>query len=610
MQHGEPYPPLADYGLIGDCHTAALVSSDGSIDWCCLPRFDHASCFGRLLDWERGGHFALQPTGEAESLREYLGDTLVLATTFRSGGGEARVIDCFVGPPANEQGDERRRLLRVVEGVRGASELAVHFAPRFDYGEIEPWIRNHGRGVHSATGGDDGLVLWSDAELEHDGDSASVRGLLEVRGGERAYVVSTFLRPEKIDEAELAPPTPAELDRELERTIEWWRDWAGNIRPEEEEAPGTVRSALVLKSLAYEPTGAMVAAPTTSLPESPEGTRTWDYRYSWIRDSALSARSLAQLGCESEADAFRRFIERSAAGSAKDLRIAYGVGGERRIGEQQLDHLEGWRGAGPVRAGNSASVQTQLDACGHLVDQSWRWHRRGHAPDDDYWRFLCDLVESAIERWQMPDSGMWEWRGEPKHFVHSKALCWAAADRGLRLAEECMRKAPERRWRKARDEIREAIENDGYDGDRGVFVQAFGSKELDAALLRLPTIGFVDYADERMVRTADAIREQLTVDGGLLRRYTAEDGLPGQEGAFVACSFWLAEVLARQGRHEEARKAFDAAISTANGLGLFSEEYDVDSGEMLGNFPQALTHLSHVEAALALAEYADVPAGV
>jgi GH15 family glucan-1,4-alpha-glucosidase len=595
-----PYPPLADYALIGDCRSAALVSRGGSIDWACLPRFDSGSTFGRLLDWERGGHCAFEPEGEVDAtFREYMGETLVLVTRFRSGGGEARLID-LIAIPGGDLEDERRHLLRIVEGESGSLDFRVRVEPRFDYGEIAPWIRHHAPGVFSAIGGDDGLVVRGDVELEPTSDRA-LEGRCSVRPGERRRLSLTFERPERIDAEAPQPADSSELDGELDRTVAWWREWAGNIRVEGPDAPGARRSALVLKALSYAPTGALAAAATTSLPESPDGERTWDYRFTWIRDSALSARSFARLGCEDEADAFRRFVERTAAGSAGDLRILYGVGGERRLPEVELGHLEGWRGARPVRIGNGASGQTQLDALGQLVDQSWRWHQRGHSPDDDYWRFILDLVDTAAERWRDPDAGIWEWRGEPKHFVHSKVLCWTAVDRGLRLAEECMRKAPERRWREARDEIREAIESEGYDEDRGVFVQAFGEKDLDSALLRLPTVEFVDWADERMVRTADAIRDELSL-GGLLRRYANDDGLEGKEGAFLACSFWLTEVYARQGRLDEAREVFDRTVATANGLGLFSEEYEPDTGEMLGNFPQALTHLSHIEAVIALTE--------
>jgi GH15 family glucan-1,4-alpha-glucosidase len=607
MAGGGRHPSIADYALIGDCNAAALVSRSGSIDWCCLPRFDSGSCFARLLDWDHGGFCAIVPDElDRPSFREYVDDTLVLGTTFRAAGGEGRVLDCFVMREVTGRSEDRE-ILRVVEGKRGAFEFTVRVAPRFDYGEVEPWLSGRGRGVFTAIGGDDGLVVTSDAGLEMVDDGALVAHC-QVRPGDRVRLSIAFRRPEQIDGRDLEPLDPEEADRRLERTLEWWREWAGGVRLGGPDAPGAARSAIVLKALTYAPTGAIAAAPTTSLPEAPGGSRNWDYRFAWIRDSALAVRSLAELGYEREADAFRRFFERSAAGSARDLQILYGVGGERRLSELELSHLEGYQGARPVRAGNDASGQLQLDAYGQLVDQSWRWHQRGNSPDDDYWRFLLELVEAAVERWREPDNGLWEWRGDPKHFVHSKVLCWAAVDRGLKLAEECMRKAPEARWRRAREEIREAVESEGYDERRGVFVQAFGERQMDAALLRLPTVGFLDYADERMVRTVDAIREDLEEDG-LVWRYRGDDGLEGEEGAFLACSFWLVEVMARQGRQEEARSVFDRALSTANGLGLFSEEYDPDGRQMLGNFPQALTHLSHIEAALALVEGSRFRAG-
>jgi GH15 family glucan-1,4-alpha-glucosidase len=312
---------------------------------------------------------------------------------------------------------------------------------------------------------------------------------------------------------------------------------------------------------------------------------------------------LAEVGCSEEADAFRRFIQRSSAGTAEDLQIVYGVRGARRIAEQEVPELEGWRGIGPVRVGNGAAGQFQLDAYGELVNLAWRWHRRGHSPDDDLWRFLVTLVDQAAARWREPDRGIWEWRPRAQHWVHSKALCWTALDRGLRLAQECMRSAPVTRWRKERSAVKRAIEREGYDPGRGVFVQWFGSTKVDASLLQLPVSGFVEWDDPRMVRTADAIRETLG-DRGLIRRHGNRDGQPGREGAFLACSFWLAECLARQARPAEAREVFDAAVTTANDLGLFSEEYDTRRAELMGNFPQALTHLSHVAAAKALGESA------
>ena len=578
-------PAIGDYGLIGDCHAAALVSRDGAIDWCCLPRFDSGSCFGRLLLPE-GGTCRVGVDGDSEpGGREYLEDTMVLATTLRAAGGEARLLDCLAID------EDRRLVLRVVEGVRGAVPLHIRIEPRFDYGEVEPWIRHHGIGLYSAIGGNDALLCSCDARLEP-AELAALEARVTVRAGDRIRLALSYHAPQEL-EHELEPPDPEELDRVLDRTIAFWRRWSRRVRYGGPDAEAARRSALVLKALTYAPTGALVAAPTTSLPETPDGQRTYDYRYAWIRDAVLAARSLARLGCEQEADDLRRFMERSCAGGADDLQVLFGVGGERRVTELEV---------GPIRVGNSAAGQLQLDAYGHLVEQSWRWYERGHTPDDDYWRFLVDLVDAAVDRWQEPDAGLWEWRGEPKHFTYSKAMCWVAAHRGLQLAERCMRKAPEARWRTARDEIRAAIEEHGC--RQGVFVQAFDEPELDAGVLRLPTLGFVDYGDERMVRTVDALRRELD-DGGLLRRYGNDDGQPGREGAFLACTFWLVECLAHQGRLDDARAAFDRATATANDLGLFGEEFDVEGGLILGNYPQALSHLAHIEAALALADAAN-----
>jgi GH15 family glucan-1,4-alpha-glucosidase len=363
-----------------------------------------------------------------------------------------------------------------------------------------------------------------------------------------------------------------------------------------------MRSAVVLKALTNAPTGAVVGAATTSVPEANRHRRNRDYRYSWIRDADITVRSLAELGFESEADGFRRFVERSAAGSAENLQIMYGVGGERHLLEMELSHLEGYRRSAPVRIGNAAATQVQLDVYGYLLDLAWQWHQRGSSPDDDYWRFLLTLVDAAAERWKDPDSGIWEMRGEPRHFVHSKAMCWVALERGLQLAEDCMRRAPAKRWRAARDEVRAAVEHEGWDNERGTFVQCFGSSDVDASLLLLPAFGFIAYDDEKMVSTTTTVWSDLDEGGGLLRRYRGDDGLPGEEGAFIACSFWLVSCLARQGRLEDARRVFDTAVATSNDVGLFSEEFDVRTGELLGNFPQGLSHMSHIAAAVALAE--------
>ncbi|HYV01626.1 MAG TPA: glycoside hydrolase family 15 protein, partial [Actinomycetota bacterium] len=398
------------------------------------------------------------------------------------------------------------------------------------------------------------------------------------------------------------PPDLAELDRRLDETVKWWRRWSSRARLGGPFGEAAVRSAMVLKALTNAPTGAMVAAPTTSLPEVIAGPQNWGYRYSWVRDSTIAARSLAELGREEEADGFRRFVERTSAGHAEDVQVVFGVGGERRLTEFTLDELEGYRGSRPVRIGNAAATQVQLDVYGHLLDLAWRWHARGHSPDDDYWRFLVGLAEDAAHRWREPDRGIWEERGKPRHFVHSKVMCWVALDRGIRMARESGRRAPAptRTWARARDEIRAAVEGQGYDVRRGIFVRWFGGRDVDAALLLLPMVGFVDYDDDRMVRTTDAVMEKLDA-GGLLRRYRASRTSPA-EGAFLACAFWLVECLARQGRVEQARDVFDQAIATGNDLGLFSEMYDLERGEMTGNFPQGLTHLSHIAAAVALTE--------
>jgi GH15 family glucan-1,4-alpha-glucosidase len=556
------YRPIADYALIADGHATALLSGDGSVDWCCLPRLDAGSCFGRLLDTERGGSFSITPEdADAVCSRAYVEDTLVVETTFHVGGAEARLLDCLV-MRGGDRTDEGRRLLRIVEGVRGEMELTLRFHPRFDYGQIAAWIRRQGAEGWSAIGGDDGLLLWAGCEVEPDADGHRLVGRVSTRPDERVRVALDFMRPEVLDDDPPKAPLPEELDSELEETIAEWRHWSERLNCVGPGANAVRRSALTLKALSDHPTGAIAAATTTSLPEALGAERNWDYRFSWIRDSSFAVRSLSELGCIDEADSFRRFIERSAAGHAADLQVFYGVGGERRLNEQVLDHLEGYEKSAPVRAGNDASGQLQLDAYGELVNLSWRWHRRGHSPDDDHWRFLLSLVDAAAERWSEPDCGLWEWRGEPEHFVHSKILCWAALDRGIRLADECMRRAPTRRWRQARDECREAIEKRGYDAERGIFVQSFGRDDLDAAALLLPTVEFVDWDDERMIRTADAIREELDAGDGLIYRYTRDDGMTGQEGAFVACSFWLAECLARQGRIEEARHVFDRSVAT------------------------------------------------
>jgi len=599
MTQDNPYPPISDYGYIADCHSAALVSKDGAIDWCCLPRIDSGTCFGRILDWEKGGYCRIRPIRDFRVSRRYLPKTLVLETVFKTDDGEARLLDCIT---MREHGEHHphRQILRIIEGVRGKVTFIVDVAPVFDYGEIKPWIRKR-RDYHLAIGGSSGLLISGDLPLEMKHRHHLVC-TWDSEKAKRKHLSILWRPPEDLDEDLVPAPDIRELDHRLSETIQWWEDWSGCTKSMGEYGDPSLRSAIILKGLSYAPTGAIAAAATTSLPEWIGGTRNWDYRFSWIRDSYFTIRSLAELGHVKEADGFRRFIERAAAGSAEEIQVFFGVGGERRLFEHQIDALEGYRSSRPVRIGNAAETQTQLDVYGELLGLAWIWHTQQQSPDDDYWEFLVHLVNCAAKYWTRPDQGIWEMRGAARHFVQSKAMCWSALDRGIRLAEDLNRNAPVDTWKKERDKIRIAIERRGYDPQRGVYIQAFDHPRMDAALLLLPTTGFVSYDDERMIRTTDAVRKDLEKEG-LLRRYASDhDGIEGPEGIFCACSFWLAECLARQGRRQEARRVFGRALACGNDLGIFSEEFDPKTGEMLGNIPQGLTHLSLIAAAVALAE--------
>lgn len=594
---GQRYPPIADYALIGDCHSAALVSRSGSIDWCCLPRFDSDSVFGRLLDWDKGGHLSVTPVGAYTVRREYLDRSLVLATTVASIAGEMRLLD-FFAMRSGGRTHPRRELVRLLEGIRGRMRLTVQVSPRFDFGEVKPWIFRRTDGAYAAVGSNKALLIFGNIDLQLDGEH-DLRASIEIGAGERRHLGLRFVAPEHVDEAPSPTYATAELDAHLEETQQWWRAWAEKLRTPAVHGAAVVRSAIVLKALSHAPTGAIVAAVTTSLPERIGGERNWDYRYSWLRDSIFTVHSLGTLGCAAEADGFRRFVQRSAAGNADELQVLYGVDGKRRQVEVDLNPLQGWRGSRPVRVGNAAYRQFQLDMFGLLLELAWRWSSRGNSPDPQYWSFLVEIVEATIGRWAEPDRGFWEIRGPPRHFVHSKVMCWAALNRGVQLARRHGLRAPLERWTKVRDDIRAAVELHGVDRQRDVFVESFGSTATDAALLLLPDVEFVAYDDPRMIRTTDLIRRELEHDG-LLLRYRTDDGLTGTEGVFLACSFWLAECLARQGRLEEAVEVFDRAAGCANDLGLFSEEFEPGGGELLGNFPQGLTHLAHIAAALAV----------
>lgn len=594
------YPPIDDYGYIADCHTGALVSTSGSIDWCCMPRYDSGSCFGRILDWQGGGHCSIAPRGHFSTERRYVGNSLVLETTFETATGAVRLTDFFSMRPGGKH-DPRRDVNRIVEGLDGQVELVIDIVPRFDYGAIKPWMRSHGDGLFTAVGGNDGLLIWSDSKLDmrrrHD-----LEGALTLSGGEKLHVWLQFRRPELIDEGQVDAPDGDLIAGHLEETLDWWEHWSAHCDMDGPYAETGLRSAIVLKGLTNSPTGAIIAAPTTSLPEAPGGSRNWDYRYTWIRDSTFTTRSLGELGFTAEAEGFRRFIERTAAGSAEELQIMFGLSGERRLGEEDLDYLDGYRGAKPVRVGNAAQAQLQLDMYGELLMLAHRWHERGHSPDDDYWEFIVQTVDAACRLWAKPDQGLWEMRGEPRHFVHSKVMCWAAMNYGLQLAADLGREAPVEEWATGREACREAIESKGFDAQRGTYLQAFGNSELDAAALLFPSTGYIPYDDERMISTTDVLRRELESDGLLMRYTERTNGMAGEEGPFLSCSFWLVECLAHQGRLDEAHTVFQRTAGTANDLGLLSEEYDVHIEQMLGNFPQALSHLSLITAIVALSE--------
>jgi GH15 family glucan-1,4-alpha-glucosidase len=565
-----------------------------------MPRIDSASCFGRMLDWERGGYCQIAPSDPYEVSRKYLGKTLILETTFRTDRGQARLLDFL---PMREGGaaEPYRQILRIVEGLEGDMTLGIDIIPRFDYGAIRPWIKRYDHNAFVAIGGYQGLLLSGNMELTIE-KRHQLDGSFTIKKGERRYLSILYRRPEDLDEQSIKIVPTEELDRRFDETVDWWKGWSSNVTITGPHADTVCRSAIVLKGLQNAPTGAIAAASTTSLPEAWQKSRNWDYRFSWIRDSVFTVRTLDTLGCTSEADGFRRFIERSTAGSADELQILFGVGGERRLHEYHIEELRGFRKASPVRVGNAAELQTQLDVFGELLDLAWSWHQRGHSPDEDYWEFLVELVNAAAEKWKHPDQGLWEMRGDPRHFVQSKAMCWVALDRGIRLAKEFGHDGLVEPWEKSRDEIRRQVESKGYDDKRGVFVQAYEYREMDASLLLMPIFGFLEFKDERMVRTVDAIREDLEQEG-LIRRYAADnDGMEGEEGTFLACTFWLAECLARQGRSDEADEVFKRGVATGNDLGLFAEEYDTKQKEMMGNFPQGLTHLSMIAAAVALNE--------
>jgi GH15 family glucan-1,4-alpha-glucosidase len=590
------YPPIASYALIGDSHSSGLVSRDGAVDWACFRRFDAPSTFARILDWDRGGFCSLVPVGAEPAGRAYVPDTAILESEHRAGDALGRTTDFFAVSDALRAGEAGRahpyhQLIRIAEGVAGTTEWEFVCQPCFEYGIVRPRVTLSGERLALLIGGPEGLAVASSVPLR--AGEGTVRATFRLRDGERAWFALTGYRPEDLRREAL---DDAEVDRRLARTREFWTDWVGQSSYQGPYRDLVIRSAITLKALTNAPTGAIVAAPTTSLPEDLGGVRNWDYRYCWLRDSAFTLYALQLLGFSSEAQAFIEWLTRSTAGRADDLQVLYGIGGERFLPEVQLDHLEGYRGSRPVRIGNAAARQFQLDVYGEVLDTAHLWRKAGGAIVPELWSFLRECVRCIRERWRDPDEVIWEVRGGPQHFVHSKAMCWVGIDRAIKIAEALGEGASLDEWGQLRDEIRGDVIENGFDREQGAFVQSYGSRGLDASAMLLPLVRFIRADDPKMRSTVAAIQERLTT-GGLVHRYLAEDGLPGDEGAFVICSFWLADNLALQGRHDEARLLFERVCSFANDVGLLSEEIDPRTGEQLGNFPQAFTHVALINGA-------------
>lgn len=589
-------PPIDDYALLSDCHSAALVSSRGSIDWFCTPRIDSPASFGRLLDLELGGSCRIEARDVVAISRRYVDRTMVLETTLTTSTGELRIRDCLTMCRGGRE-RPRRQLVRQATCVEGEVDVDVLVAARFDFGLIPPWVREHGDGRFTLVGGSTGLVVWADPPLELH-DRHDLRGSHRLGTDESFRLAIGTEPPELLDDGPPVDLTVVEVDDHLDETVEWWRDWC-DARAGGHDGLGddVLRSALVLKSLVHAPTGAIAAAATSSLPEVPGGSWNWDYRFSWIRDSWMTVRSLTEAGFREEAEGFQRFVERSSAGSAAELQLLYGVDGRHRTPEFEIPELSGYRGAAPVREGNAAQSQLQLDMYGYLLELTWRRVQHGASIDPSYRRFLCELVDTVCGRWQEPDHGIWELRGEPAHYVHSKVLCWTAVDRAVRLAEtgELDHEVDAERWRRTRGEIRETILTRGVRSD-GSFTSVLGGDDVEASLLLVPEFGFVGPHDDHVVATVDAVVDTLD-EGGLIRRFRHADD-SATEGCFVACTFWLVERLYDLGRVDEATGYYERAVATSNDLGLFAEEFDPRSGEALGNFPQALSHLAHIGAAI------------
>src|SRR5258706_3136834 len=595
--------PIADYALVSDCHSAALISRDGSVDWLCFPRFDSRSVFARLLD-ESAGSWSIRPAGAAEISRRYVERSMVLETTFRTATGSVTLVDALaIG--RNERGHELGAespgvLLRQVTGTGGEVTLELEYTPRPEYGLIVPLLAPIAGGV-AARGGADVLVLSSPVALVVEGSVA--RAQFRVRAGEQ---IGVALQHCMSWESAPEPWAQEAMRSPLDDTLMGWRTWSGLHQAYEGPWRELVHhSGCVLQALTFQPTGAIVAAPTTSLPESIGGGRNWDYRYTWIRDASFTLDALWVAACPDEAYQFFAWMTGAVASQIRrgvDLQIMYGVGGERDLTEHTLDHLDGWRASQPVPVRNGACNLRQLDVYGETVNGSRPLPAHLCGPDAPTRGFLVEVADAAAAHWQEPDQGIWEVRGGPRHFLYSKLVCWAALASAIVLAGP--RGAPDHleHWKATREAIRQAIEEQGWSERAGAFTQAFGADDLDASALMMPIVGFVPAGDARMKATIDAIAERLTDDRGLVYRYLAHDRLEGSEGTFLLCTFWLAQAQALAGEVEQAKATFGRAIAYTNDVGLLAEEVDPATGELLGNFPQAFSHIGLVNAAWAIAQ--------
>jgi alpha,alpha-trehalase len=595
--------PIGDYALLSDCRSAALVSRGGSVDWLCFPRFDAPSIFARLLDSD-AGHFSVRPAGEAEVSRAYLDQTMALETTFQTPTGTVVLVDALaVG--RNDRGHDLGAgspgvLLRRLTCIAGQVEVEVEYVPRPEYGLIHPLLEVVPGGL-AAHGGADRLLLSAPVELAVEGATAT--GRFTLRAGES---VGFSMQHGRMWEPALSAWDQDEIAARLDDTLEGWRSWSAMHQTYEGPWRELVHhSGRVLQALTFEPTGAIVAAPTTSLPETVGGERNWDYRYTWVRDACLTMEALWVAACPDEANKFFAFLAGAAASQLHrgvDLQIMFGIGGERDLSERELPHLSGWRGSRPVRVGNGAWSQRQVDVYGELLGAAQRLVEQLGELDEPTRRFLIAAADTAAVRWTEKDQGIWEIRGEPRDFLYSKLMCWVALDRAIALAEQLEAKDRVEGWTATRDEIRSAILDRGWSDRAGAFTQAFGSDDLDASNLMLAITGFLPGDDPRMKATIDATAERLTDERGLVYRYRAQDGLDGEEGTFLLCTFWLAQAQALAGEIDQARQTFEGAVAYVNDVGLLAEEVDVGGAEMIGNYPQAFSHIGLVNAAWAITE--------